>query len=150
MFKGKDSSFETVMSERTVHQDTLTSSTQVAGGANIRGDLHTPGGAVVEGRVEGSISAEGDVQIGATGSVEGEVEGHNITIAGSVKGKVFAEEKVILLSGARVEGDIHAKSLKIEDSVFFQGGCIMGEGARQSRADQNITLPPSLKVVKAA
>jgi len=57
---------------------------------------------------------------------------------------------VTLLSGSHVEGDIHSKSLKIEDSVFFEGGCVMGDGARKRRADENLPLPKSLKQAKAA
>jgi cytoskeletal protein CcmA (bactofilin family) len=67
-----------------------------------------------------------------------------------VKGKIFADDKVQLLSGAHVEGDIHSASLKIDDSVFFQGGCVMGSGARKRRADDHIQLPSSVRELKAA
>ena len=117
----------------------------IASGSSLRGDLKTPGAVSVDGRVEGNICAEGDVWIGPLGSVEGEVEGRNITVAGTVKGKIFAEDKASLLSGSHIEGDIHAQSLKVEDSVFFQGGCIMGKGARERRSDQSIALPAPLQ-----
>ena len=109
--------------------------TQVSLGAGLSGKLQTTGSLVVDGRVEGNICAQGDVQIGATGVVEAEVEGRNVTVAGRVKGRIFAEGKVVLVSGSHVEGDIHAQSLKIEDAVFFQGGCVMGEGARREKAE---------------
>jgi cytoskeletal protein CcmA (bactofilin family) len=138
MFKAKESPFEPLQPERTAYPETGAAgggSTQIASGAKIRGDLDTPGSAVIDGRIEGSLTAEGDVQIGSKGMVEGEVEARNVTISGNVKGKVFAEEKVVLLSGAHVEGDIHATSLKIDDAVFFQGGCVMGEGARRRHGE---------------
>jgi cytoskeletal protein CcmA (bactofilin family) len=124
--------------------------TLIAGGAEVQGDLKTPGSAVIEGRVEGTVSADGDVQIGPKGTIEGEVEAKNITVAGNVKGRIYADDKVVLVSGSRVEGDIHSQSLRIEDAVFFQGGCVMGEGARKRRATEHIPLPSSIKEKKAA
>ena len=153
MFKSKDSGFNGLGEERTQYEtETRASggSTLIASGANLQGDLKAPGAASVDGRIEGSVCASGDVQIGPKGSVEGEVEGKCLTVAGTIKGKLFAEDKVILLSGAHVEGDIHAQSLKIEDSVFFQGGCVMGEGARKRRSDSSFDLPAPLKIAEAA
>lgn len=107
--------------------------TQIARGAEIKGEIRTSGSVVVDGRIEGQVIASGDVQIGASGKVEAEVEGQNVTVAGMVKGRIYADGKVMLISGSHVEGDIHAQSLKIDDSVFFQGGCVMGEEARKKR-----------------
>ena len=123
--------------------------TQVATGAGLSGKVHTTGNLVVNGRIEGSIRADGDLQVGASGVVEAEVEGRNVTVAGRVKGRIYAEGKVVLLSGSHVEGDIHAQSLKIEDSVFFQGGCVMGESARREK-EVDAPLPKSVEDVKAA
>lgn len=123
--------------------------TLVSSGAGVSGKVETSGSLVVDGRVEGNICAKGDVQVGATGVVEAEVEGRNVTVAGRVKGRIYAEGKVVLVSGAHVEGDIHAQSLKIEDSVFFQGGCVMGEGARREKAEEP-ALPRTITQLKAA
>jgi len=153
MFKSKDSGTDVPADDRTQF-DTQSrghsGATMIASGASVRGDLKTPGSAVVDGRVEGIVCASGDVKVGSKGSVEGEVEGKNVTVSGTIKGKLFAEDKAVLLSGAHVEGDIHAQSLKIEDSVFFQGGCVMGEGARKRRTDQDLEPPAPLKIVKSA
>jgi cytoskeletal protein CcmA (bactofilin family) len=115
--------------------------TRIAAGTTVRGDIMSPGSAMIDGKVEGSINAQGDVQIGAKGEVGGEIEAKNITVAGKVKGKLYADDKVQLLAGAHVDGDIHSQSLKIEDSVFFHGGCNMGEGARSRRADTLSLVP---------
>ncbi|MEZ4648157.1 MAG: polymer-forming cytoskeletal protein [Candidatus Eisenbacteria bacterium] len=123
--------------------------TQVATGAGLSGKVHTTGNLVVNGRIEGSVRAEGDVEVGASGVVEAEVEGRNVTVAGRVKGRIYAEGKVVLVSGSHVEGDIHAQSLKIEDSVFFQGGCVMGESARREKGTTT-PLPKSVEGLEAA
>jgi cytoskeletal protein CcmA (bactofilin family) len=94
--------------------------------------------------------AQGDVQVGSKGEVTGEIEGRNITVNGRVKGKLFADDKVQLLPGSYVDGDIHSQSLKIEDSVYFHGGCNMGEGARRRRTDTQTGLDAVTSTLKAA
>lgn len=148
MFRNKESSMETtpdIGPKPAASQPSSQTPTLLASGAEIRGDLKAPGAVVVEGTIEGSINATGDVQIGPRGNVTAEIEGRNVTVAGRVKGKIFAEDKVMLVSGAHVEGDIHSQSLKIEDAVFFQGGCVMGEGARKRRADKHVPLPETIR-----
>jgi cytoskeletal protein CcmA (bactofilin family) len=124
--------------------------TRISAGTIVRGDINTPGPATIEGKVEGCISAQGDIQIGTKGEVTGEVEARNITVTGRVTGKLYADDKVQLLSGAYVDGDIHSQSLKIEDSVYFHGGCNMGEGARRRRAESVSDLTGDIRSLKAA
>ena len=148
MFRNKDQEQEMLPKEKPSRNPEPTAAqppTLIAPGASFNGELKTPGSTVIEGSVEGTILAEGDVQVGSKGNVTAEVEGRNITVAGKIKGKIFADDKVVLLAGSKVEGDIHSQSLKIEDSVFFQGGCVMGEGARKRRSDEHIPLPQSIK-----
>ena len=153
MFRNKESNQDTMQAGKaaqTYGDRRAADATLIATGAAIRGDMKTAGSLVVDGTIEGTINAAGDVQIGPKGNVTAEIEGTNITVAGSVKGKIYAEDKVMLVSGSHVEGDIHSQSLRIEDAVFFQGGCVMGEGARKRRTDNNIRLPDSLQSAKTA
>lgn len=148
MFRSKDQPQEPQPKDKPFRGSTPGPSkppTLIADGAHVNGEIKVKGAAVIEGTVEGSIVAEGDVQIGSRGRVTAEIEAKNITVAGSVKGKVYADDKVELKAGSRVEGDIHSQSLKIEDTAFFHGGCVMGEGARKRRADEQVPLPESIK-----
>jgi cytoskeletal protein CcmA (bactofilin family) len=124
--------------------------TQIASGARIKGDLTTPGSLHVEGNIQGTISCEGDIQIGPQGVVEAQIDGKNITVAGRVKGRIYADGRVVLVSGSHVEGDIHALSLKIEDAVFFQGGCVMGEESRKLHQNERTPLPATVQQKQAA
>lgn len=129
---------------RSTNPSTATATvTQIAEGARIEGQLKTSGSVVVQGEIMGSLCASGDVEVGAQGRVEAQIEAKNLMVAGMVKGRIFADGRVILVSGSRVEGDIHAQSLKIEDSVFFQGGCVMGEEAKRQREGE-VPLPASV------
>ena len=109
--------------------------THISQGTTVKGDIISSVMTKVDGKIEGSLTAEGDVEIGPQADVNGEVEGKNVTVAGRLKGRIFAEDKIHLLSGAHVHGDIYAQSLKIDDSVVFNGGCNMGEGARKRRGE---------------
>jgi cytoskeletal protein CcmA (bactofilin family) len=119
--------------------------TQIAAGARIKGDLTTPGGLQVDGTIQGTVACEGDIQVGPQGVVEAQIDGKNVTVAGRVKGRIYADGRVVLLSGSHVEGDIHALSLKIEDAVFFQGGCVMGEESRKLHQAERTPLPATLQ-----
>ena len=148
MFRSKDQPQEPEPKDKPFRGSTPGPSkppTLIADGTQLSGEIKIKGPAIIEGTVEGSIIADGDVQIGSKGTVTAEVEAKNITVAGKIKGKVYADDKVELKAGSRVEGDIHSQSLKIEDTAFFQGGCVMGEGARKRRADDQIPLPDSIK-----
>jgi cytoskeletal protein CcmA (bactofilin family) len=119
--------------------------TLIGQGSQVKGELKSPGSVTIDGYIEGTVNADNDVRIGPHGDVGAEIEARNVTVAGKVKGRIFADGKVVLLTGSHVEGDIHAQSLKIEDSVFFQGGCVMGEGGRKRRATENTPLPKTIK-----
>jgi cytoskeletal protein CcmA (bactofilin family) len=114
------------------------SATHIAPGAKLQGDLKVNGNVQISGTLEGTIQSKGDVEIGAEGSLKADVSGRNVTVAGTVKGKIYAQERVLLLQGSHVEGDVHAQSLKIEDGVFFQGNCVMGESARTAHPETKV------------
>lgn len=140
---------ETFTREITPSKET-TETTRISAGTQVHGEIICSGSAVIDGKLDGSCTAQGDIQIGPKGEVTGEVEGKNITIVGRLKGKLYADERSLLQSGAHVEADIHAQSLKIEDSVFFQGGCNMGSGARKRRAENKIAVPSTVTELKRA
>lgn len=112
--------------------------THIAPGARLQGELKVNGDIKVFGSLDGTVHAQGDIEIGAEGSLKADLSGRNVTVAGTVKGKVYAQERVLLVQGAHVEGDIHAQSLKIEDGVFFQGNCVMGDSARTAHPGSKI------------
>ena len=53
----------------------------------------------------------------------------------------MSQDRVQLLSGAHVRGDIHSQSLKIDEGVYFQGACVMGENAFEASAPKVLPLP---------
>jgi cytoskeletal protein CcmA (bactofilin family) len=157
MFKNKGFPSETPAEETTTLQPekkgphaVSCEPTHISQGTTIKGDIISSVVTTIDGKIEGSVTSQGDVQIGPLADVNGEVEGKNITVAGRLKGRIFADDKVHLLTGAHVHGDIYAQSLKIDDAAVFNGGCNMGEGARKRRTELKNQPPSTVQPVKLA
>lgn len=101
--------------------------TVIGEGTLMTGTLRVEGSLLVNGEFEGTLTATESAIIGKTGSVRAGISAREILVAGKVRGKVLAKERVELQTGARLEGDVIAKSFMIEEGVFFQGNCSMGE-----------------------
>ncbi len=87
----------------------------------IIGTIKTSGSIQIEGRVEGEILSQGDVNIGKSGSVKGNLRVNSVTLSGTVQGNIEAKDRIALKSTARLLGDIKAKRLSVEDGVTFVG-----------------------------
>jgi cytoskeletal protein CcmA (bactofilin family) len=82
--------------------------TLIGAEAEIQGDLHFTGGLHVDGRIKGSVVADGDavLMLSEHGSIEGEVRVPHIVLNGTVTGDVHAAERIELASKARVRGNV--------------------------------------------
>ena len=85
----------------------------------ITGDLKSTGDIVVEGVVDGDISAH-LLTVGEGATIRGEVVADDVVVNGRVVGRVRGL-KVRLTSSARVEGDIIHKTIAIESGAHFEG-----------------------------
>lgn len=103
--------------------------TVIGEGTFLAGTLRVEGSVLVHGDFEGTLSASESVIVGKTGNVRAGVSSRETIVAGRVRGKIVAKDRVELQTGARLEGDVLAKSFMIEEGVFFQGNCSMGDDA---------------------
>jgi len=130
------------------------SKTQVGPGTTIKGEISVKGDAMIYGTVEGRLSATGSVDVMKGGLVKADVTGKSVRVVGRVEGKIVSGDRVQLLSGAHVKGDIHSQSLKIDEGVFFQGACVMGENPLDSAKvipmPSSTSEPIPMKQVKEA
>lgn len=102
--------------------------TYLGEGAQFEGVLKVRGQVRIDGRVQGTVIVEGDLEIGPKGEVEGElVQAINLQIHGMVRAQVIAQEKLMLLKTAHLEGDVRAKALDIEAGAAFIGRSYTGE-----------------------
>jgi cytoskeletal protein CcmA (bactofilin family) len=103
--------------------------TVIGEGSTMTGTLRVEGSVLVHGDFEGTLTATESAIVGKTGSVRAGINARDILVAGKVRGKLVAKDRVELQTGARLEGDVLAKSFMIEEGVFFQGNCSMGDDA---------------------
>ncbi len=93
----------------------------------VLGDLKARGQVRIDGRVQGSILVEGELEVGPTGRVEGaKVEAKAIHIHGEVRADLVAE-KVSLSKTARFTGTLRAQALDVEAGAVFVGQSVAGE-----------------------
>ena len=98
----------------------------LAAGCKFKGEVDVQGTLRIEGEFEGSIRNPENLIVGKTGLVKAEIVAKNATIGGRVMGNVTAENKIELQSGSHLEGDIRTRRLVIDEGVFFEGNCSMG------------------------
>lgn len=99
----------------------------LAQGCKFKGEVEVAGTFRVEGEFEGRIAKPENLVVGKTGIVRGDIEVKNAVIGGRVYGNIIAETKIELQGGSHVEGDIRTKRLVIDEGVFFEGNCAMGQ-----------------------
>lgn len=99
----------------------------IAQGCKFDGTVQVKGTLRVEGEFKGTIGTPESLVIGKTGVVRANVTVKNAIIGGQLFGNITAENKIELQSGSHVEGDIKTKRLVIDEGVFFEGNCKMGE-----------------------
>lgn len=100
------------------------STTLIASGTTIKGDIAFTGHLHLDGKVEGAIrgeSAQAVLTLSEHAQVTGEVQAPQIVINGTVAGDVTAGERLELASNARVEGNIYYKVLEMSAGAQVNG-----------------------------
>lgn len=99
----------------------------LAQGCSFKGEVAIQGIFRVEGEFDGTVRTPEQLVVGKTGVVRGDIHVKNAIIGGRVVGNITAETKIELQSGSHVEGDIRTRRLVIDEGVFFEGNCSMGD-----------------------
>lgn len=119
--------------------------TVIGADTKIKGEMTFETSARVLGRVEGSISAKGELQVAEGGTCKADIEAGRVMIDGSVEGNVTARERLELSPKARVTGDIVAAKLVVAEGASFSGHCRVGADAGQAKAPSQAEAKPSGK-----
>lgn len=93
----------------------------ISAGTIVHGNVESDGSVEVLGRVEGAVTADGEVIVGAGGSVGGSIVGGTVRVAGEVGGDLRASEGVYIESTGRVIGDSVAPRIGIADGALIRG-----------------------------
>ena len=96
-------------------ESTISSGTVIVGRVIAKSDL------VIDGRVEGSIEATGDVTLSSTSLIKSDVKAMRLHVAGAVAGNLHGEELLVLEEGARVVGNVAAPAIGIRPGALIRG-----------------------------
>jgi cytoskeletal protein CcmA (bactofilin family) len=101
------------------HADDAT--TVVSADTSLKGDIESKGGLHVYGRVEGSLTAVGEIFIAEGAEVDASIYAATVIVGGRVRGEITSSGRFELLPTGRVEGTVSSATLVVHD-----GGAITG------------------------
>ncbi len=113
------------------NQTNQTNQTVIGAGARFKGELTLSGGALIQGNVEGSITAEGpgELKFAAQSQTRASVRAATVLIEGQYDGDVLATERLQLTSSARVTGEVVAAAMIVAEGATFAGKVAVGPDA---------------------
>lgn len=121
----------------TATRNVLSSDVEIKGTVKFANDL------VVDGKIEGEITSDGNLTIGENARIKAEVKTSTIIVYGKVHGNLTATDRVELKASAEVVGDIKAKTLSIEAGAIFVGKSTVGTPAQAPAQTQPSAQAPA-------
>ena len=119
-------------------------------GTVFTGDLVLKGGARIDGKVVGKITAQSLLVVGPTGDVEAEeLRATSLSVCGNVRGKLVVGGRLEIQAGGRVSGHI-VMEMEKEGLVVAPGGIFEGTveyahgGARHQAETPEFAVPASV------
>jgi len=104
------------------------STTLIAAGTRLVGDIEFSGHLEIEGEITGNIHADQDenalVRILQNGYVKGEIRAPRVVINGKVEGDVYSTRHLELAARAEVEGDIHYDTIEMARGAHINGSLV--------------------------
>lgn len=101
---------------------TQNTTTLIAGGTEIEGNIRFRGNVHIEGIIKGNISSnDGKLQLIEGSRIEGNITAANIIINGKVAGDVYATEKLQLSSKAEILGDVYYEVMEMVAGAAING-----------------------------
>jgi len=104
-------------------RNVLSSDVEIKGTVKFTNDL------VVDGKIEGEISSDGNLTVGENARIKAEVKTGTLVVYGKIHGNITVTDRVELKASAEVVGDIKTKTLAIEAGAIFVGKSTVGTPA---------------------
>ena len=99
----------------------------IGSSVRVKGDLSGEEHLLIQGRVEGQITLDGnDLIVGSRGHVKADIYAKVISVEGEVCGNLFGEEKIVIRKTGNVKGNLVAPRVSLEDGATFKGSIDMG------------------------
>jgi cytoskeletal protein CcmA (bactofilin family) len=106
--------------------DTQEYATIIGADATFKGELTFESAAKFLGKVEGSITSKGKVNVSDGSRCKATVKAKEISVEGDVEGNVEAADRVELKPKGSIVGDIVAARMTMADGASIDGHCRIG------------------------
>ncbi|HSP43118.1 MAG TPA: polymer-forming cytoskeletal protein [Luteolibacter sp.] len=120
-------------------RNVLSSDVEIKGSVKFTNDL------VVDGKIEGEITSDGNLTVGENARIKAEIKTATVIVYGKVHGNLTATDRGELKASAEVVGDIKAKTLSIEAGAIFVGKSTVGTPASSGAAQPDSAAPVTAK-----
>lgn len=111
------------------------SATVIARGVKVEGEFHSQGDVLIEGDVQGTISAAGTLTVGPEAKIQANITAQEAIISGEVNGNLQIKNQAIFHASARVKGDIVAERITVESGASIDGRVQIGGGQAAAKKD---------------
>ena len=112
--------------------------TFIATDCQITGSLTVNGNVRIDGKIDGNVSASGELTVGPSAKITANIEAKTVCIAGEVHGDVKATNILELSSSARLYGDLCTSQLKIEQGAHFVGTSQLMANPKESPSGETV------------
>ena len=102
------------------------STTIITAGSKIKGDMQLTCNLYVDGKFEGSINSQNEINIGKEGFISGDITAKKVIIQGHVEGTINADSVEIKTNG-KVCGTVESQEFIIESKGIFEGNSLIKE-----------------------
>ena len=105
-------------------------------GVTIKGEINVPDVIVVEGAVEGDVTAR-SVRIGTSGSIKGNLVASEADVHGSLSENAEVKQFLLVRSTGRIEGNVTCGDVQVEKGAVLAGGVfsVSGKDAAASKTE---------------
>lgn len=90
-------------------------------GVTIKGQINAPDVIVVDGTVEGDVTAR-SIRVGVSGVIKGNVTSEDADVHGSLSEKVEVREFLLVRATGRIEGNVSCGDVQVEKGAVLAGG----------------------------
>ncbi len=128
--------------EKKELEELTNSSTIVAKGTVLEGNIETFGNIRIEGKVVGNIKSKSKVVLSESCVVEGNILAHTAEVSGEVKGTIEISDVVVVKATALINGDLITNKMIMESGATFNGQCKMGATIKEIQIGEGERIKP--------
>lgn len=120
----------------------------IGAGVTVKGEFSVPDLLVVDGVVEGDVTARG-VVVGRSGVIRGHVTAEEADVSGSISDHVEISELLTVRSTGRVEGRVIYREMELEKGAVVTGDLSATSEERAARPAPAAKIVPQIRDARA-